>query len=101
MLAWSLDHQVISRVCTLPPEPSLTRFARSQGDMNSLCKTVGVPPTLPRSVAQSVSTADKRGDRICMFGFSRGAYTARALAGMLRKVDTIPTTGTTTVMIPC
>ncbi|KAN0124133.1 Uncharacterized alpha/beta hydrolase domain (DUF2235) domain containing protein [Lactarius tabidus] len=26
------------------------------------------------------------GDRICIFGFSRGAYTARALAGMLHKV---------------
>lgn len=26
------------------------------------------------------------GDRICLFGFSRGAYTARCLAGMLHKV---------------
>ncbi|KAF9242615.1 hypothetical protein BU15DRAFT_43880 [Melanogaster broomeanus] len=26
------------------------------------------------------------GDKICLFGFSRGAYTARALAGMLNKV---------------
>lgn len=26
------------------------------------------------------------GDRICIFGFSRGAYTARALAGMLHCV---------------
>ncbi|GJE99312.1 DUF2235 domain-containing protein [Phanerochaete sordida] len=26
------------------------------------------------------------GDRICLFGFSRGAYTARALAGMLHKI---------------
>ena len=29
---------------------------------------------------------DTEGDRICLFGFSRGAYTARALAGMLHKV---------------
>lgn len=28
----------------------------------------------------------RKGDRICLFGFSRGAYTARALAGMLYKV---------------
>ncbi|KZT19462.1 hypothetical protein NEOLEDRAFT_1077768 [Neolentinus lepideus HHB14362 ss-1] len=28
----------------------------------------------------------KIGDKICIFGFSRGAYTARALAGMLQKV---------------
>jgi uncharacterized protein (DUF2235 family) len=25
---------------------------------------------------------DEAGDKICIFGFSRGAYTARALAGM-------------------
>lgn len=29
---------------------------------------------------------DTEGDSICIFGFSRGAYTARALAGMLHKV---------------
>lgn len=28
----------------------------------------------------------KIGDKICLFGFSRGAYTARALAGALHKV---------------
>ena len=27
-------------------------------------------------------TIDEAGDKICIFGFSRGAYTARALAGM-------------------
>ncbi|KAK0504323.1 hypothetical protein EDD18DRAFT_1305975 [Armillaria luteobubalina] len=32
----------------------------------------------------------RAGDRICMFGFSRGAYTARALAGMLYKVGLLP-----------
>ncbi|KAF9654138.1 hypothetical protein BDM02DRAFT_6878 [Thelephora ganbajun] len=30
------------------------------------------------------------GDKICIFGFSRGAYTARALAGMLAKVGLLP-----------
>ncbi|KAJ8584078.1 hypothetical protein M405DRAFT_798490 [Rhizopogon salebrosus TDB-379] len=30
------------------------------------------------------------GDRICIFGFSRGAYTARALAGMIHKVGLLP-----------
>jgi uncharacterized protein (DUF2235 family) len=32
------------------------------------------------------SIVDKSGDRICIFGFSRGAYTARGLAGMIHKV---------------
>ncbi|CAK3899752.1 Hypothetical predicted protein [Lecanosticta acicola] len=29
-------------------------------------------------------------DKICLFGFSRGAYTARCLAGMLHKVGLLP-----------
>ncbi|KAF9466841.1 hypothetical protein BDZ94DRAFT_1295336 [Collybia nuda] len=32
----------------------------------------------------------KAGDRISIFGFSRGAYTARALAGMIHKVGLLP-----------
>ncbi|KAF8643150.1 hypothetical protein AX16_009194 [Volvariella volvacea WC 439] len=30
------------------------------------------------------------GDRICLFGFSRGAYTASSLAGMIHKVGLLP-----------
>ncbi|KAK2462564.1 hypothetical protein APHAL10511_005407 [Amanita phalloides] len=30
------------------------------------------------------------GDRICIFGFSRGAYTARSLAGMIHKIGLLP-----------
>ena len=33
---------------------------------------------------------DHVGDQICIFGFSRGAYTARALAGMVQKVGLLP-----------
>jgi uncharacterized protein (DUF2235 family) len=33
---------------------------------------------------------DHAGDQICIFGFSRGAFTARALAGMLQKVGLLP-----------
>jgi len=32
----------------------------------------------------------RAGDQICIFGFSRGAFTARALAGMLQKVGLLP-----------
>ncbi|KXT01627.1 hypothetical protein AC578_8024 [Pseudocercospora eumusae] len=32
----------------------------------------------------------KEGDKICLFGFSRGAYTARCLAGMIHKVGLLP-----------
>ena len=34
--------------------------------------------------------SDCAGDQICIFGFSRGAFTARALAGMLQKVGLLP-----------
>ena len=33
---------------------------------------------------------DRAGDNICLFGFSRGAITARALAGMVHKVGLLP-----------
>ncbi len=42
-------------------------------------------PQLMSQLLIFIST-DKAGDRICIFGFSRGAYTARALAGMIHKV---------------
>ncbi|KAJ3502100.1 hypothetical protein NLJ89_g9037 [Agrocybe chaxingu] len=32
----------------------------------------------------------RAGDKICIFGFSRGAYTARALGGLLYKVGLLP-----------
>ena len=34
--------------------------------------------------------SDCTGDQICIFGFSRGAFTARALAGMIQKVGLLP-----------
>lgn len=40
-----------------------------------------------QSALTHVLYTDKRGDQICIFGFSRGAYVARALAGMLCKVS--------------
>ena len=39
----------------------------------------------------TLNLLDRDGDRICIFGFSRGAYTARALAGMIEKVGLLPT----------
>ncbi|KAG8734887.1 hypothetical protein FRC10_011330 [Ceratobasidium sp. 414] len=38
----------------------------------------------------SMHVRDTEGDRISLFGFSRGAYTARSLAGMLHKVGLLP-----------
>ncbi|TCD70154.1 hypothetical protein EIP91_004624 [Steccherinum ochraceum] len=32
----------------------------------------------------------RAGDKLCIFGFSRGAYTARALAGLIHKIGLLP-----------
>ncbi|GJE93485.1 hypothetical protein PsYK624_096440 [Phanerochaete sordida] len=60
-----------------------------------------ISKTLDEMFAMNISTHIKDGysflmenytdgDKICLFGFSRGAYTARALAGMLQKVGLLP-----------
>ncbi|KZT12113.1 uncharacterized protein LAESUDRAFT_670416 [Laetiporus sulphureus 93-53] len=41
------------------------------------------------------------GDKICLFGFSRGAYTARALAGMLHKIGLLPTGNAEQIPFAC
>jgi len=46
-------------------------------------------PTLGLREAQCIRL-DRVGDQICIFGFSRGAMTARAFAGMLQKVELLP-----------
>ncbi len=43
-----------------------------------------------RILTDSTQHTYKEGDRICIFGFSRGAYTARCLAGMVHKVGLLP-----------
>ncbi|KAL7007958.1 hypothetical protein EMMF5_002607 [Cystobasidiomycetes sp. EMM_F5] len=43
----------------------------------------------PLPISSSWITGEK-GDKIVLFGFSRGAYTARALAGMLEKIGLLP-----------
>ncbi|KAJ7720871.1 hypothetical protein DFH07DRAFT_907066 [Mycena maculata] len=50
------------------------------------------PPLSPRLLGSThfAIILDTAGDRICIFGFSRGAYTARSLAGMIHKVGLLP-----------
>ncbi|KAG2009453.1 hypothetical protein CC2G_012389 [Coprinopsis cinerea AmutBmut pab1-1] len=60
-----------------------------------------ISKTLDEAIAWNIDSHIKQGyeflmqhyrknDRICIFGFSRGAYTARCLAGMLHKVGLLP-----------
>lgn len=39
------------------------------------------------STLLTLASSFEAGDRICIFGFSRGAFTARALAGMIHCVS--------------
>ena len=47
------------------------------------------PASIITAMIYRVDVSDEAGDKICLFGFSRGAYTARALAGMVHKVRII------------
>ncbi|PIL31232.1 hypothetical protein GSI_05930 [Ganoderma sinense ZZ0214-1] len=82
MVAWNLDAHVISGYKFLMQncEIGLSSISRSKITPSlSLFPFLGFHPFV-----------DKEGDKISLFGFSRGAYTARALAGMLHKVGLLP-----------
>ncbi len=50
------------------------------------CTSIGKPFCSSAENLILITVLDQEGDKICIFGFSRGAYTARALAGMIHKV---------------
>ena len=55
--------------------------------MSFSCRTVRLYIITNSRILRRIDiSVDKEGDKICLFGFSRGAYIARALAGMLHKV---------------
>jgi len=70
MFAWNLRHHVMGGYEFLMQN----------------CSTFTYPP----SQFANNNPSDIEGDKICIFGFSRGAYTARSLAGMLHKVGLLP-----------
>ncbi|KAF4571712.1 hypothetical protein EYR36_009055 [Pleurotus pulmonarius] len=71
MVAWNLDRHVMGKL-KIPCGASLVTHGGSPDGYEFLMQNY------------------KAGDRICIFGFSRGAYTARALAGMIHKVGLLP-----------
>ncbi|KAF8747226.1 hypothetical protein RHS01_09650 [Rhizoctonia solani] len=56
----------------------------------AICLKVSQAVDMALATGLSIHVRDSEGDRISLFGFSRGAYTARALAGMLHKVGLLP-----------
>ena len=72
-----------------PSSPCLTNHSRWISVFDAELSVHYVPNSFtPREAYHFQS--DAVGDQICIFGFSRGAFTARALAGMLQKVGLLP-----------
>jgi uncharacterized protein (DUF2235 family) len=69
-------------VGTLPEPGLLTKVAKRISELFGLAFGVGLVAKIERAYAFLMRTWQP-GDRVFLFGFSRGAYTARALAGLL------------------
>lgn len=82
------DQQVVyydPGVGTLGDRSATTRVGQSLTRLGGLVVGHGVKDNI-EDAYRFVMQAYRPGDRILVFGFSRGAYTARALVGMLRTV---------------
>jgi uncharacterized protein (DUF2235 family) len=69
-------------VGTLPEPGLLTQVAKRISELFGLAFGVGLVAKIERAYAFLMRNWQP-GDRVFLFGFSRGAYTARALAGLL------------------
>ncbi|KAL4266753.1 T6SS Phospholipase effector Tle1-like catalytic domain-containing protein [Pleurotus pulmonarius] len=69
-----------------------TNNGKAEKTLDSMIVTFRVDPKLKLKVFRVYSERHyyEAGDKICIFGFSRGAYTCRALAGMIHKVGLLP-----------
>jgi uncharacterized protein (DUF2235 family) len=72
-------------VGTMGARGSVTRFGKATTRVAGLVVGFGVKDNIEEAY-DWLSAHYQRGDRIFVFGFSRGAYTARALTGMVRTV---------------
>lgn len=72
------------------PEPGLrTRIAAKLSQVGGLAIGTGLERNVEEGYNFLMETWEP-GDRVFLFGFSRGSYTARVLAGMLHAVGLIP-----------
>ncbi|HKQ12555.1 MAG TPA: DUF2235 domain-containing protein, partial [Steroidobacteraceae bacterium] len=69
-------------VGTLPEPGLLTAMAKRISELFGLAFGVGLTAKIERAYAFLMHNWQP-GDRVFLFGFSRGAYTARALGGLL------------------
>lgn len=72
-------------VGTMGARSATTRLGKFATRVNGLALGHGVKENIEEAYRFLMQTY-RKGDQVFLFGFSRGAYTARALAGMLRTV---------------
>ena len=72
-------------VGTMGARSAITPFGRTLTRVDGLVLGYGIRENLEEAY-RFLMQEYRRGDRVFLFGFSRGAYTARALAGLLRTV---------------
>lgn len=79
-------------VGTIGAQGAWSRWAQDASELWGMATGMGVDQTVKRAYRFLVESYDngKAGnagrDRICLFGFSRGAYAARMLAGFIHAV---------------
>jgi uncharacterized protein (DUF2235 family) len=76
-------------VGTLPEPGALTRLPKSISDLFGLAFGVGLTWKVGQAYTYLMESWEP-GDRVFLFGFSRGAYTVRVLAGLLHAVGLLP-----------
>ncbi|QEG38123.1 T6SS phospholipase effector Tle1-like catalytic domain-containing protein [Roseimaritima ulvae] len=75
-------------VGTFSPSMAWTRPGRAFGKLMGLALGIGYRQTIEDAYWFIVENYEP-GDRICLFGFSRGAYTARVVAALLHGVGVL------------
>src|SRR5690348_195477 len=76
-------------VGTLPEQGLLTRMGRAISRWKALAFATDINDKVSTAYAHLMSVWQP-GDRVFLFGFSRGAYTARLLAAVLHAVGLLP-----------
>lgn len=72
------------------PEPTLrSRIARKLSTLGGLAFGWGLTKNIEEAYTFLMNTW-RLGDRVYLFGFSRGAYTVRVLASLLRQIGLLP-----------
>src|SRR5436190_34898 len=86
------DRQLVyydTGIGTLPEPSIITKCGQAIRKALSLAFGIGLSANVEKAYAYLMDNWHP-GDRVFLFGFSRGAYTARVLAGLLHQLGLLP-----------